>query len=68
MSYVCMYLKIFNSQLKFRCQTTDSSNQLELRTYTEVVPFKEKSSFHFVVLGEILNGMEYKLGIEFKYI
>jgi hypothetical protein len=44
-----MYLNIFNSQLKFRCQTTDSSNQLELRTYTEVVPFKEKSSFHFVV-------------------
>jgi hypothetical protein len=33
---------------------------LELRTYTEVVPFKEKSSFHFVVLGKILNGMEYK--------
>jgi hypothetical protein len=68
MSYVCMYVNIFNSQLKFRCQTTDSSNQLELRTYTEVVPFKEKSSFHFVVLGKILNGMEYKLGIEFKYI
>jgi hypothetical protein len=25
-------------------------HQSELRTYTKVVPFKEKSSFHFVVL------------------
>jgi hypothetical protein len=29
-----------------------------LRTYTKVVPFKKKSSFHFVVLWQILNGME----------
>ena len=33
-------------------------HQSELRTYTKVVPFKEKSSFHFVVLWQILNGME----------
>jgi hypothetical protein len=33
-------------------------HQSELRTYTKVVPFKEKSSFHFVVLWKILNGME----------
>ena len=32
--------------------------QSELRPYTKVVPFKEKSSFHFVVLWKILNGME----------
>jgi len=25
-------------------------HQSELRTYTKVVPFQEKSSFHFVVL------------------
>ena len=68
MRYVCMYLNIFNSLLTFRCQTTDSSNQLELRTYTKIVPFNEKSSFHFVVLRKILNGMEYKLRIEVKYI
>jgi hypothetical protein len=33
-------------------------NQSELRTYTKGVPFKEKSSFHFAVLWQILNGME----------
>jgi hypothetical protein len=33
-------------------------HQSELRTYTMVVPFKEKSSFRFVVLSKILNGME----------
>ena len=32
-------------------------HQLELRTYTKVVPFKEKSSFHFVALRKLLNGM-----------
>jgi hypothetical protein len=31
-------------------------HQSELRT--KVVPFKENSSFHFVVLWKILNGME----------
>jgi hypothetical protein len=62
-NYTCMhitYYEIKNDQ-RNKCK-------LELRTYTEVVPFKEKSSFHFVVLAKILNGMEYKLGIEFKYI
>ena len=33
-------------------------HQSELKTYTKVVPFKEKSSFHFDVLWEILNGIE----------
>jgi hypothetical protein len=33
-------------------------HQSELRTYTKVVPFKENSSFRFVVLWQILNGME----------
>jgi hypothetical protein len=32
-------------------------HQSELRTYTKVVPFKEKSSFHFVALWKLLNGM-----------
>ena len=32
-------------------------HQSELRTYTKVVPFKENSSFRFVVLWQILNGM-----------
>jgi len=32
-------------------------HQSELRTYTKVVPFKENSSFHFVVLWQILNGL-----------
>jgi hypothetical protein len=40
----------------------------ELRTYTKVVPFQEKGSFHFVVLWKLLNGMEVlKLIIEVKY-
>ena len=44
-------------------------HQSELRTYTKVVPFQEKSSFHFVVLWILLNGMEWlKLIIEVKYI
>ena len=34
-------------------------HQSELRTYTKAIPFKEKSSFRFVVLWKILNGMEY---------
>jgi hypothetical protein len=33
-------------------------HQSELRIYTKVVPFKENSSFRFVVLWQILNGME----------
>jgi len=33
-------------------------HQSEFRTYTKVVPFKENSSFRFVVLWQILNGME----------
>jgi hypothetical protein len=33
-------------------------HQSELRTYAKVVPFKENSSFRFVVLWQILNGME----------
>ena len=33
-------------------------HQSELGTYTKVVPFKEKSSFHFVTLRKLLNGME----------
>ena len=42
-----------------RCKTTNSP----------VVPFQEKSSFHFVVLWKLLNGMEWlKLLIEVKYI
>ena len=41
-----------------RCQTTNLIHQSELRTYTKVVSFKEKSSFHLVVLWIILNGME----------
>ena len=46
-----------------------SINQSKLRTYTKVVPFKEKNSLHFVVLWQILNGMEWlKLIIEAKYI
>jgi len=44
-------------------------HQSELRTYTKVVPFQEKTSFHFVVLWKLLNGMEWlKLIIEVKYI
>jgi hypothetical protein len=44
-------------------------HQSELRTYTKVVPFQGKSSFHFVVLWKLLNGMEwFKLIIEVKYI
>jgi hypothetical protein len=34
------------------------SNKSSIRTYTKVVPFREKSSFHFVVLWQTLNGME----------
>jgi hypothetical protein len=30
-------------------------HQSELRTYAKVVPFKEKSSFHFVVQGTPLK-------------
>jgi hypothetical protein len=33
-------------------------HQSELRTYAKVVPLNEKSSFHFVVLWKLLNGME----------
>jgi hypothetical protein len=33
-------------------------HQSELETYTKVVPFQEKSSFHFVVLWKLLNGMD----------
>jgi hypothetical protein len=33
-------------------------HQSELGTYTKVVPFQEKSSFHFVVLWKLLNGMD----------
>jgi hypothetical protein len=33
------------------------THQKSLRTYTKIVPFKEKSSFHFVVLWQILNGI-----------
>ena len=33
-------------------------HQSELGTYTKVVPFQEKSSFHFVVLCKLLNGMD----------
>ena len=33
-------------------------HQSELRTYTKVVPLKKNSSFRFVVLWKILNGME----------
>jgi hypothetical protein len=33
-------------------------HQSELRTYTKVVHFKENSSFRFVALWQILNGME----------
>ena len=33
-------------------------HQSELRTYAKVVPFKENSSFCFVVLWQMLNGME----------
>jgi hypothetical protein len=32
--------------------------QMELRTYTKVVPFQEKSSFHFVALWQLLNGVD----------
>ena len=62
MSYVCMYLNIFNSQLKFRCQTTDSSNQLELRTYTKVVPFKEKTFLSLCSIGENIEWNGIKIG------
>ena len=31
---------------------------IRAKTYTKVVPFKKKSSFHFVVSWQILNGME----------
>jgi hypothetical protein len=30
----------------------------ELRTYRKVVPFQEKSSFHFAVLWKLLNGVD----------
>jgi hypothetical protein len=44
-------------------------HQSELRTYTQVVPSQEKNSFHFVVLWQLLNVMEWlKLIIEVKYI
>ena len=47
-------------------------HQSELGTYTKVqhvVPFQEKSSFHFVALWKQLNGMDLlKLIIEVKYI
>ena len=33
-------------------------HQSELGTYTKVVPFQEKSSFHFAVLWKLLNGMD----------
>ena len=33
-------------------------HQSELGTYTKVVPFQENSSFHFVVLWKLLNGMD----------
>jgi hypothetical protein len=33
-------------------------HQSDLRTYAKIVPFKENSSFRFVVLCKILNGME----------
>ena len=33
-------------------------HQTELGTYTKVVPFQEKSSFHFVVLWKLQNGMD----------
>ena len=33
-------------------------HQSDLRTYTKVVPFQEKSSFHFVVLWKLLNGVD----------
>ena len=33
-------------------------HQSELRTYMKVVPFHEKSSFHFVILWKLLNGMD----------
>ena len=33
-------------------------HQSELGTYTKVAPFQEKSSFHFVVLWKLLNGMD----------
>jgi hypothetical protein len=33
-------------------------HQSELRTYTKVVPFQEKSSFHFGLLCKLLNGMD----------
>ena len=39
--------------------TLDVSNhyQLVLRTYTNVILFKEKSSFHFVVFWKVFNVM-----------
>jgi hypothetical protein len=33
-------------------------HQSELGTYTKVVPFQDKCSFHFVVLWKLLNGMD----------
>ena len=33
-------------------------HQSEFRTNTKVVPFQEKSSFHFVVLWKLLNGID----------
>jgi len=33
-------------------------HQSELRTYMKVVPIQEKSSFHFVVLLQLVNGMD----------
>ena len=33
-------------------------HQSELKTYMKVVPFQEKSSFHFGVLWKLLNGMD----------
>jgi hypothetical protein len=46
-SIILFYLVIFKLYI-YRCQPTNLIHQSELRT--KVVPFKEKNSFHFVVL------------------
>jgi hypothetical protein len=50
--------KIWNNFGKVPKGVKPIIHQSELRTYTKVVPFKENSSFRFVVLWQILNGME----------
>ena len=62
--YICLLLVFTTWILSLTKGVKPLIHQSELRTYMKVVPFKVKSSFQFVVLWKLLNGIEFSIDIK----